>query len=285
MKATDKFSIKRTALLIKQDIVGNIKSYSYGVLMIFLATLFILLMTMAFFNLGNGGGRDFTPARMFSATIVNFMSGIFFYVMATRIFRNLQLKEGRVSFFTLPALNVEKFISRSIIYVLFAYIAFYAAALAADLTKNIFVFIFHFDKSYYGMMSFVDFKTSFTFWEMISSEMGEYAGKLIYLSIASSLWMHSIYVLGGSFFRRHPFIKTTAILFAAFIIFTIFLSHMMYDLMLICAQTVEETSAVLNFSFLDYVNSIYDMVMGFFIIFTIIHWVSAYKLFVRKEIV
>lgn len=284
MKVTDKFSIKRTALLIKQDIVGNIKSYSYGLLMIFLATLFIILVTMALYCLGGGG--EFTSARMFSATIVNFMGGVFIYVMATRIFRNLQSKEGRASFFTLPALNVEKFICRSIIYVLFAYIAFYAAALAADLTKNIFVFIFRFDKSYYGMMSFVDFKTSFTFWEMISSEMGEYAGRLIYLSITSSFWMHSIYVLGGSFFRRHPFIKTTAILFAAFIIFTIFLSNMMFKLVDKCVQTVGEVSAdMLNYSFLDYVSSIYYILLGFFIIFTIIHWVSAYKLFARKEIV
>lgn len=135
----------------------------------------------------------------------------------TYIFQNIKTKQERIVFFTLPFSMPEKYLTRLIYCCVVMPVASYVGMLASTGVRLLLQFILHHADIYVGLVS-----PSLPFGCTFSGEMPVVA-LLTVLSV--NLWIASVFVLGGSFFRKQPLVMTFATIFACFFLFGWFLSH------------------------------------------------------------
>ena len=137
-----------------------------------------------------------------TCTIICIIAGA---VITSRVLKNMKTKQGRIQFLMLPASNKCKFWSKVALCVVGGIVIPRLAVVCADLLQMLISLIFT-----GGVNSIVA-----NYWQNLpealnfaSTESG-YDG-LMYLIIGSvTLWSVSSYILGGTVFRKAPFIMTT----------------------------------------------------------------------------
>ena len=188
-----------------------------------------------------------------------FCTGLFFvYIMISGcwIGSNLKTKQQIIMYKMLPASNLERFLSRyfyiTFIWIMGGILAFAAADLVQIIVNIIignevnssipFIYIAISDGSEEGL-PFIEFLAMY----------------LVYV------WIHSLYILGGVFFRKNQFVLTTLVNIVLAIVLT---------------KIIKETGI---FVFIDDIQTTFIIV--FLILLIALNYYLSYKLFCRIQVI
>lgn len=188
-----------------------------------------------------------------------FCTGLFFvYIMISGcwIGSNLKTKQQIIMYKMLPASNLEKFLSRylyvTVIWILGGLLAF----VGADLIQMLVNYII-------GNEVKSSFPLIYMFYD--SNNNGYYYFEELFIYDLIFIWIHSIYILGGVFFRRNQFVLTTLV-------------HTV--LTIIAVQITKETGLL---TYIDNINikSIWILL----ILLIAFDYYLSYKLFCRIQVI
>lgn len=194
-------------------------------------------------------------------------------------FKDMQTKEKRIAFLTLPATQLEKFIAYTVWAVVIPTVLFFAAAFINDLLR----------------LALLASAGSLRFWdtELFFSLLPHYANMLninfqqIHFSglpafITCHLVGFSLYLLGACIWYKHVFLKTiasVAVIAFAWTIFSVFrIELLMSDDSWIC-QSVRYYDIK---AFLPWGNYVFIAVNGLLIMAL---WYVSYRLYCRREVI
>lgn len=196
---------------------------------------------------------------------------IFFITLicASRIFSNMDTKQNRIRLLMLPATNLEKYLCRWSIYVVMALGALVATYVAADITAAIIRLCIGLPFDLSVIQVFEDI--SATTWNV-----KDFLG---FITNASLLVAGvSTYVLGGTLFRKVPFIFTSIIIGAAWF------SIMIASLIFIIIFANNEANVNIFFDNLEE-ESILVFIITLLQLWSVFaHWIS-YRLFCRSSVI
>lgn len=261
----EKFNLNRFGILAKWSFFAYKRSFIKMTSILF----FVLLAIFEINSLGNTGTQSLVVTSVFIFTTLMIVGASF-------NFANMKEKEDRITFIMLPTSNLEKFVSRYLYVTLGSLAAFFVALLGADIFRMLFALIL--GKDIDGSV-FLDF-----FRTMVDSSIFAnhvyVNGQDVYTAnswqvaacICLSLfciWMHSIYMLGGTFFRRNAWLFTTmALIFVSIIlgwIVSSFTFNMNFDAT--SSSTVANTFSMI------------------FFLLIVVNYFASYKLFAHMQVI
>ena len=218
------FSLLRLKNVLVWDVFSNWKSYLRLFVGIILGFFIIQLLTMyeyihADFTLQiqeNPNIKELWQGRVmevaFSLSMVAFVG--YYYLGASMILSTMKDKQNRSNFLLLPATNLEKFAERWLMCVPIIILMCLVGILGADLLRIIIT----------PLIGFNSLPLLFTFICKAFSQTEIFSDAYNFFSFSLALCVlfvnHALFLLGGSVFRRHPFISTCA----AMLVFVILLA-------------------------------------------------------------
>ncbi len=142
--------------------------------------------------------------------LIWYLAGGYF---TAELFRNLRTKQGRTTFFMLPASNKEKFWSRVALSMFYAIVVSTVALIAADIVQMLLTWLTsgRAMSITYEIITEGDRGIISNFYHLKEAQdTAEWTTGLI-ASIGISLWLITSYILGGTFFRKVPVVMTTLV--------------------------------------------------------------------------
>ena len=295
MSTNNCFSFSRLGLVMKRDLMENWKKNLYALLGLTFAFLITYLAMMGSYEDASISAlKAYVDSHVESFAIISFFALVFY---ASLIMNNMQTKEARLSYLMLPASPLEKFIARALYVTMGIVLMIFVASLLAEAAHWLFMPFFKdlpeelkvcvwpeawgkiFDainpfqtqNVYLNIVEGTDPST----WQQVEKSMF-----FIYLmGYAASLWQHSIFVLGGNYFRKHPLIKTFAFMILVGILIGWACTFIDWDNLEWISDYLESHAKSLT----------EEMVAGFisfiFFAFTALNWWLSYKLFTRRQVV
>ena len=297
MNTNQYFSFSRLGMVMKRDWMENWKTNLYVFLGIFLVFLAVYLFNMADFN------NPYVEARKevihyinpHTASFVGVTLFLFFY-FAAEIMRNMRTKEARLSYLMLPATLLEKFVSRALYVIIGVFVMVVTASLLAEAVH--WAFMPFFDELPDKFKVCVWPEAWGNFWETINP----FKTRVVYLNVVegtdpstwqrversmffiylmgymASFWQHSIFILGGNYFGKHPFLKTIGTM----ILIGILIGWI--------ADSIDWSDDWIEQIIRNNVGWLTEeMVAGFisfiFFVFTALNWWLSYKLFTRRQVI
>ena len=272
MNTNNCFSFSRLGLVMKRDFIENWKTNLYVFLGTSLAFLSVYLFNMIEYESRPSKGTTFYVFDHTEGFMVIFIFLLLYFASITM--NNMRTKEARIAYLMLPATSLEKFVSR----VLYATVGVFVMILGASLLAEI---------VHWAFMPFFDempdkFKVCVwpEAWGKIWSKINPFRTNNVYLNVSIALlWQHSIFVLGGNYFGKHPFLKTSGIMILIAILLSWAGSSIHWDDLKWIHDCIENNTHWLT----------EDIVAGFvsfiFFAFTIFNWWLSYKLFTRQQVI
>lgn len=214
------FNLRRCWSLLKGDLRNNRTD-----ILLLAGVLFLVVIAVALFSV-------FTPSLTFSqATGITLsgaeiaaltaMSNIGLVVMVaevvifSRVFANMSTRSGEINYLMLPATNSEKWLSRVSYVVLvglvFVLAIYYLAILCCGLIGHVF------DVDSLSLIPKMTFDTGY----IISRFNFTLPLQAKVVNYVSSLFFVAVFVLGGTWFRRLPWLYTALILLGTSIVLAI----------------------------------------------------------------
>ena len=268
-----KFSLERIALLLKRDISENWRSIFYFFLASYIIVLlwFCLAAYVSRYNESLPNGM--TPFDMFcyaSALLLSFCISVVLCFSASRIFKPMSGKGKRIEFLMLPATHAEKFVSRVVYSVFGTAFVLFVVFLVAELTRILIGAVFSVNT--WGVMEMGHVVDGV----MMTPNM-KFDGVFWLLSLISFVWTHSLYILGGTYFTKHPFRKTLILM----VLFNSLLS--------VCFLAFRMGGQGNSLSITTMSMVVYDGVYTWiyytiYSIFAVVNWWLAYRLFSRSQV-
>lgn len=192
-------------------------------------------------------------------------------IAASTVLNPISDKPGSTEFLTLPATNVEKFLSRVTIVTLGFALSALVSLVAVGALYYLLAAIFGLDA--YGSLTFYCLKVLFTPAQMIEGparEAWSWQGTLA--SYGFLVCLQSMFMLGGSVWRRFPLVKTLGVVVALAIILPPILVHFSFH-----PQTRSELVAIFP--------TILATTGSILLAIAIINGLLSYWLFTRKQVV
>ena len=296
------FSFSRLGLVMKRDLMENWKMNLYIFLGFFLAFLGVYLFQMYDYI-------DYDEVPNAFQTVERYIShhtGAFSVITSCLLFyfasdsmRNMRNKEQRLAYLMLPATKLEKFISRGLYVTLGMFVMILLASLLAEAVH--WAFMPFFDNLPDKFKVCVWPEVWEEIWETITPfqtkkvilgpldynnlpETLPWVEKSMFIEIMLAylvaLWFHSLYILGGSYFGKYAFFKTTGTLILIGAIVGYILSNINPKE---CFGWFEEF-ARMNEHWLT--EDVAVGVTGFIVFcFIVLNWWLSYKLFTRQQVI
>ena len=296
------FSFSRLTLVMKRDLMENWKTNLYTFLGLFLAFLGVYLFQMYDYIDYDGVPNAFQTVERYISHHTGAFSVItscLLFYFASESMRNMRNKEQRLAYLMLPATKLEKFISRGLYVTLGMFVMILLASLLAEAVHWAFMPFFE---------NLPD-KFKICVWPEVWDEIGEMISPFktrkvilapldynnlpetlpwveksmfieIMLAYLVALWFHSLYILGGSYFGKYAFFKTTGTLILIGAIVGYILSNINPKE---CFGWFEEF-ARMNEHWLT--EDVAVGVTGFIVFcFIVLNWWLSYKLFTRQQVI
>lgn len=271
------FNMHRFLLVAKRDIMedwkGNLTKGigNYALYTIIMISLFI-----------NSHGMKFHDFIANMAEWILLFTSIVFIFVSSDVLSPLSSKAKRISFLNLPATNLEKFVWR-FLYVSIGFLAInLAAIILLDITHYLLLPLFSLGEGYANLL------TPYLIAEIydrITSIYLDVDGTSIDISAISvttflvmSLWAHSLYLVGGCIWQKHPVLRTVSALFFLFVLMLIVLkifSPVLLDIKPFMTEFFRSNGV-------KPVVIIADCVIG---AFTLLNWWISYRIFRSMQIV
>lgn len=224
------------------------------------------------------------PYVRYRNTMCEISSVVLLIVMiygAGNIFGNMKTKQSRLTFLMLPASGLEKYLARLFDVTVMYFLCFVAAFVAADIIQLVFSFALtkgcHYSVTLFALKGgFITHSHLYSLWSAGGiSTVGALDGFAMY--VMPLLWLHSSYVLGGTFFRRNHLLLTTCVHFAVGLVMSIVFIFMAsnIDFILFLEENVYNLTGGLQVRVLTFL---------FFLFFVLDH-LAAYKLSTRMQVI
>lgn len=202
------FNLHRFSLLLKHEIIENGRSYLRFYMGVF-AIFFLIILSMTY-DLCLHPEAEMGIYSNWIGNVVSLCNPLVFIlslVTASYIFSNMADKQGRIRFLMIPATNLEKFIARWLQFCLLGPLMLIVAFSAADIVCWLLRVIIGEGLGVatpYFLESIVKSLFVKTLWDV------EIMVDSVNLSGLVNLYVFiSAYLLGGTIFRRVPYIFTT----------------------------------------------------------------------------
>lgn len=202
---------------------------------------------------------------------------------ASRIMKCMDNKEKRISYLLLPATKLEKFFSRALFVTIGTVLMILVALLALELTHYLLLPVFDLPAVYSQPMLVEVFSLRWAHASVDATGEPVYSWWLMQLLVwIFCLWNHSLFILGGSFWYKHPFLKTIGACLVVTILGGILFANLaeggflarFSDWMQEHYQDTPQT-----------VNGLLTIISVVFLLFTVFNWWLSYRMFTRSEVV
>ena len=285
MNTNRTFSFSRLGLVMKRDFMENWKANLYIFLGIFIAFLVVYLAIMndhdhAVYGIQKELGQYINS---YTAAFVGITSLLLIY-FASEMMKNMRTKEQRLSCLMLPATSLEKFVSRGLYVTVGLFVMILLASLLAEIVHYVFIPFFDELPDAYKVCVWPRawanvFPDEFT--EVLLNEKGVLFGMTMGGSVA--IWWHSLYILGGNYFGRYAFFKTTGVMILVAMLLAWGISHVDMDINPDTFEWLDDFFES-NKNWLTE-NFVAGAITFIFLSFTILNWCLSYKLFTRQQVI
>lgn len=202
-----KFSFGRMMRVLRLEIMEDCKRNVYNVVLLYGIMLLPLLLILLFSDVT--AFEEVSDKFRLVAVFVSFWGMSY---VAANIMKPMRTKGGRLLFLMLPATNLEKFVARFLLVTVGYIVAFAVSMIAIDITYQLIVFIFQLGSDCYGSLSL----GLFEFYDGISVMFNSATYDISldsFLTLSSSLFQHSFFILGGCLWYKLSFVKTLAAMY------------------------------------------------------------------------
>lgn len=210
--------------------------------------------------------HNFTSFALFVFLIICSIGGCW-------IFSNMKTKEQRITFKMLPATDLEKFVVRAlyatVVWWLMAFVAFCLADLFRMLVSLIAgVSITGSAVPLFLSMIFANTNVSIN---SLNTNDVAFATAIFVMAHAWAFWVHSLYILGGTLFRRRQFVLTTLAHSIIGLVFTPMLIHF-----------VDSSDSL---ALRDSLVAIVWTAAAVFAVWGLLDWWLSYRIFRRMQVI
>ena len=265
-------------MVIRWDALSNWKTYLRTMLGLAIGITLLALLALYTFSNSSYGSVE-RAEELFYSTFSDVISTnilmiyiISFYIFTGNCFRNMRTKIKRENFMMLPASNLEKYLARFLNITLGGLILTFGATIIADFIQFLFSFLItpglHISITW-NFLTFIG-----TGNVEVNKDALDFEG--FFLVLATIVFVHSFYILGATFFRKHATLLTTFV--------GIFL-------LLVIGYALNGLGEIGIFNFLDpiHVNKYSTAFIGAYIVISLVlaafnYWAS-YKLFTRMQVI
>lgn len=212
------YNFRRVFLLMKRDLVENYRLlYLSSVLSV---AVFLFLMYLGVPDNAvqlKDMGMHFDYWRHFLNPCFAVLNYFLMFILSNAM-GNMQSKGGRITFLALPATNLEKFVARYVCISFWFLVVVLAGFVAADIIHTL-IFPFF---SFGGYTDVTELLLPNLFepgaWDALfdadlidrfSAEGKDWVAKVFLVSVY--LFSYSVFVLGGNYWRKQPFLKTLGV--------------------------------------------------------------------------
>ena len=265
----------------------NWKSNLYGLLGIFAACFFPMLgFLWSAERWTEEGYPEVYSFERFCGNMLGIIGMVVSVAMiyyASRIMKCMDNKEKRISYLLLPATKLEKFFSRALFVTVGTVLMILVALLALELTHYLLLPLFDLPAVYSQPMLVEVFSMKWAHASVDATGESVYSWWLMQLLVwIFCLWNHSLFILGGSFWYKHPFLKTIGACLAVTILGGIlFASSVDSGIWSFLIRRVDE-----NYPHSPQtVNGLLTIISVVFLLFTVFNWWLSYRLFTRSEVI
>ena len=281
------FSMTRVQHIMRRDLIENWKSNLYGLLGIFAACFFPMLgFLWSAERWTEEGYPEVYSFERFCGNMLGIISMVVSVAMiyyASRIMKCMDNKEKRISYLLLPATKLEKFFSRALFVTVGTALMILVALLALELTHYLLLPLFDLPAVYSQPMLVEVFSMRWAHASVDATGEPVYSWWLMQLLVwIFCLWNHSLFILGGSFWYKHPFLKTIGACLAVTILGGILFANLAEGGFLVrfsdwMQEHYQDTPQT--------VNGLLTIISVVFFLFTVFNWWLSYRLFTRSEVV
>lgn len=284
-----KFNLTRFGAVLKCELVQNRMGYLFACAIFFVFLLLVQLNRMGAIIVLNKyiDGIEPNIATLAYKCMPIFIASLVLYLIfetAKMCGNPLKTKGCGINYLMMPASNLEKFLSRVLICTLLPFVLCFAGLFLADLVRMLFVFFF--DKGFYGFtLPYIWKETceTYSYFYNNAAIVSVVDGGAVYRALEGgwavffyvlfSLYVHSLFMLGGCLWRNWASVKIALILVFGIAVFGWAVNKLniwMY----------EPKQELLN------ILVVATMVLGFAALaLTVFHWWLSYRLFSRKQVV
>jgi len=281
------FSMTRVQHIIRRDLIENWKNNLYGLLGIFAACFFPMLgFLWSAERWTEEGYPEVYSFERFCGNMLGIIGMVVSVAMiyyASRIMKCMDNKEKRISYLLLPATKLEKFFSRALFVTVGTALMILVALLALELTHYLLLPLFDLPAVYSQPMLVEVFSMRWAHASVDATGEPVYSWWLMQLLVwIFCLWNHSLFILGGSFWYKHPFLKTIGACLAVTILGGILFANLAEGGFLVrfsdwMQEHYQDTPQT--------VNGLLTIISVVFFLFTVFNWWLSYRLFTRSEVV
>lgn len=281
------FSMTRVQHIMRRDLIENWKSNLYGLLGIFAACFFPMLgFLWSAERWTEEGYPEVYSFERFCGNMLGIIGMVVSVAMiyyASRIMKCMDNKEKRISYLLLPATKLEKFFSRALFVTVGTALMILVALLALELTHYLLLPLFDLPAVYSQSMLVEVFSMRWAHASVDATGEPVYSWWLMQLLVwIFCLWNHSLFILGGSFWYKHPFLKTIGACLAVTILGGILFANLAEGGFLVrfsdwMQEHYQDTPQT--------VNRLLTIISVVFLLFTVFNWWLSYRLFTRSEVV
>ena len=281
------FSMTRVQHIMRRDLIENWKSNLYGLLGIFAACFFPMLgFLWSAERWTEEGYPEVYSFERFCGNMLGIIGMVVSVAMiyyASRIMKCMDNKEKRISYLLLPATKLEKFFSRALFVTIGTVLMILVALLALELTHYLLLPLFDLPTVYSQPMLVEIFSLRWAHASVDATGEPVYSWWLMQLLVwIFCLWNHSLFILGGSFWYKHPFLKTIGACLAVTILGGILFANLAEGGFLVrfsdwMQEHYQDTPQT--------VNGLLTIISVVFLLFTVFNWWLSYRLFTRSEVV
>lgn len=257
-------TLRWSALMTKKEALTNLAS------MTFAFAVLAVVQVMSSRNVPDivveNNLHNFTSFALFVFLIICFIGGCW-------IFSNMKTKEQRITFKMLPATDLEKFVVRAlyatVVWWLMAFVAFCLADLFRMLVSLVAgVSIKGSAVPLFFSMIFANTNVSIN---SLNTNDVAFATAIFVMANAWAFWAHSLYILGGTLFRRRQFVLTTLAHSIIGLVFTPMLIHF-----------VDSSDSL---ALRDSLVAIVWTAAAVFAVWGLLDWWLSYRIFRRMQVI
>ena len=257
-------TLRWSALMTKKEALTNLASMTFAFAV--LAVVQVMSSRNVPDIVAEHNFQSFTSFALFVFLIICSIGGCW-------IFNNMKTKEQRITFKMLPATDLEKFVARA----LYATVVWWLMAFVAFCLADLF-------RMFVSLVAGVSIKGSAVplFFSMISANTDvnintlnsgdvAFAAAIYTMANAWAFWAHSLYILGGTLFRRRQFVLTTLAHSIIGLVFTPMLIHF-----------VDSSDSL---ALRDSLVAIVWTAAAVFAVWGLLDWWLSYRIFRRMQVI
>ena len=256
--------LKWNALMTKKEILTNTASMTFA--FVVLAVVQVMSSRNKSDMVVENNLHNFTSFALFVFLIICFIGGCW-------IFSNMKTKEQRITFKMLPATDLEKFVVRALYATVVWWLMAFVAFCLADLFRMLVSLVAGVSIKGCAVPLFFSMISANTDVNINTLNSGDvaFAAAIYTMANAWAFWAHSLYILGGTLFRRRQFVLTTLAHSIIGLVFTPMLIHF-----------VDSSDSL---ALRDSLVAIVWTAAAVFAVWGLLDWWLSYRIFRRMQVI